>query len=403
MEGRASQPGEEAPRSARVAQRVLVVDDEAPMRRAMARVLAAAGFEVDEADDGADAARRASAGEYDVVVSDIMMPKMSGVELLRAIRQADLELPVVLVTGAPALESATKAIELGAYQYLTKPFDFAQLVQVVTRAVSLHRLALAKREAMNVLGSTLARAGDPAGLDVSLSSALGSLWMACQPILRAADRSLHAHEALLRSEERALPHPGAVLDAAERLGRLPELGRRVREAAAAAAGLDTARGDLFVNLHSRDLVDDSLLDPSAPLSRVASRVVLEVTERATLDDVPNVRERIAALRALGYRIAVDDLGAGYAGLTTFAALEPDVVKLDMSLVRDIDRSSTKQKVVRSMTKLSHEMGALVVAEGIETPAERDVTIALGCDLLQGYLFAKPGRPFPEFRWGPEAT
>lgn len=403
MVGRASQPGDEAPRSARLVQRVLVVDDEAPMRRAMARVLVASGFEVDEADDGAEAVRRVEGGEYDVVVSDIMMPRLSGVELLRAIRQSDLELPVVLVTGAPALESATKAIELGAYQYLTKPFDFAQLVQVVTKAVSLHRLALAKREAMNVLGSTLARAGDPAGLDVSLSRALETLWVACQPIVRAADRSLHGHEALLRTAETALPHPGAVLDAAERVGRLPELGRRVRQVAAATVELPSARGDLFVNLHARDLVDESLLDPTAPLSRVATRVVLEVTERSTLDEVPDVRARVAALRALGYRIAVDDLGAGYAGLTAFAALEPDVVKLDMSLVRDLDRSQTKQKVVKSMTRLSHEMGALVVAEGIETATERDTAVWLGCDLLQGYLFARPGRPFPEPSWGPESA
>ena len=100
------------------------------------------------------------------------------------------------------------------------------------------------------------------------------------------------------------------------------------------------------------------------------------------------------LRALGYRIAIDDLGAGYAGLTSFAQLEPEVVKVDMSLVRGIDRSPVKQKLVRSIIALCTELGIQLVAEGIETPAERDALIALGGDLCQGYLFAKPGRGFP---------
>jgi EAL domain-containing protein (putative c-di-GMP-specific phosphodiesterase class I) len=153
-----------------------------------------------------------------------------------------------------------------------------------------------------------------------------------------------------------------------------------------------------VNLHVTDLLDPELLSPYSPLAKIAPQVVLEITERSSLDRVPDVRSRIAALRDIGYRIAVDDLGAGYAGLTSFALLEPDFVKLDMSLVRGIDSNVTKQKVVRSMTSLCREMGMKVVAEGVETPPECDTLVALDCDLLQGFLFAKPGRPFPEVQW-----
>src|SRR3954468_21607980 len=104
--------------------------------------------------------------------------------------------------------------------------------------------------------------------------------------------------------------------------------------------------------------------------------------------------RMASLRAMGYRIAIDDLGACYAGLTSFAQLEPEVVKVDMSLVRGIDRSAVKQKLVRSIIALCTELGIHLIAEGIETPEERDMLVALGGDLCQGYLFAKPGRGFP---------
>ena len=105
----------------------------------------------------------------------------------------------------------------------------------------------------------------------------------------------------------------------------------------------------------------------------------------------DVQTRIARLREMGFRIAVDDLGAGYAGLTSFAQLEPEVVKLDMSLVRNVHSSAVKQKLVRSMTSLCSDMGIAVVAEGIEIIEERDVIIDLGCDLLQGYLYARPTR------------
>jgi EAL domain-containing protein (putative c-di-GMP-specific phosphodiesterase class I) len=155
---------------------------------------------------------------------------------------------------------------------------------------------------------------------------------------------------------------------------------------------------LFVNLHPLDLNDEELYSPKAPLSKFASKVVLEITERAPLVDVGNLPDHLKALRKMGYQIALDDLGAGYAGLTSLAQLQPEVVKLDMSLIRDVDKNVTKQRLVGSMTRLSEEMGMKVVVEGVETKEERDALLSLGCDLFQGYLFAKPGPPFPTVSW-----
>jgi len=97
-------------------------------------------------------------------------------------------------------------------------------------------------------------------------------------------------------------------------------------------------------------------------------------------------------------VAIDDLGAGYAGLSYFAQLTPEVVKIDIALVRDIHKEPVKRKLVGSLTSVCKELGMLVVAEGVETAAERDVVAELGCDLQQGYLFAKPGPPFPPVAW-----
>lgn len=101
---------------------------------------------------------------------------------------------------------------------------------------------------------------------------------------------------------------------------------------------------------------------------------------------------------MGFRIAIDDLGAGYAGSTSFAALEPEIVKLDMSLVRDVDSTPIKQKRITSMTSLCHDLGMVVVAERVETTAERDAAVERGCDLFQGYLFARPAGAFAPWEW-----
>jgi EAL domain-containing protein (putative c-di-GMP-specific phosphodiesterase class I) len=377
---------------------ILLVDDEPEALRAFERMLRGVGYQVEAFTSAREAIKRVSAGGVHVVVSDISMPEMTGVELLRTIRAYDADLPVVLVTGLPAIDSATDAVEYGAFKYIVKPFEPEVLRSAVERARKLYRLARMKREALKLLGSN-AISADRAGLESSFYSALDSMWMAFQPILRASDGSVFGYEALLRTEEPTLIRPDLVVDAAERLNALPTLGRKVRQLAAAAMSKASPDAALFLNLHPLDLADEELFDELAPLTQLASRVILEVTERAAIEEVDAVERRVSQLRERGFRIAVDDLGAGYAGLSSFALLEPEIVKLDVSLLRDIDQSPVKQKLVASMTALCKDMGFLVVAEGIETPAERDCVVSLGCDLLQGFLFARPGRPFPTASWG----
>ena len=377
---------------------VLVVDDEEAIRRAVSRLLQRHGFEVESAGDGEEAREVLERGKTDVVVCDIAMPRMDGMTFLKHVSRRDLDIPVILMTGAPSLDTAIEAIEYGAFHYLTKPFESEDLRRTVVRAAHLRRMAKLKAQALALSGLPGSRAGDLGSLEASFDRALASLWMAYQPIMRAEDRTVVGYEALMRSDDPGLPHPGAVLDAAERLARLPELGQLIRERATAPMLADEQRGLLFLNLHPRDLVDEHLVSRTAPLTALASRTVLEVTERASLDNLSDVRRRVERLRSLGFRIAVDDLGAGYAGLTSFASLEPDYVKFDMSLVRGLDRDPVRQKLMRSMNDLCVEMNIQTVAEGIETPAERDAVIDTGCHLLQGYLIAKPGRPFPDAAW-----
>jgi EAL domain-containing protein (putative c-di-GMP-specific phosphodiesterase class I) len=150
-----------------------------------------------------------------------------------------------------------------------------------------------------------------------------------------------------------------------------------------------------VNIVPNDLNDPELADPGSPLSAHAHRVVLEVTERSQLDAAAGARVR--AVRQLGYRLAVDDLGAGYSGLSSIMQLEPDFVKLDRSLVRELHESTARRTIVESLLALSRSMGTIVVAEGVELREEAEVLWELGVPLTQGYFF---GRPQRELRWAP---
>ncbi len=374
--------------------RVLVVDDDPAILRAYQKILAARGCHVDTATNGREGLVLMASVPFDVIVSDVSMPEMGGLEFLREVRRHDLDVPVILTTGEPALDSAVRAVEYGAFRYLVKPVEPKLLDESLQRAVRLHRMARLKRQALELAGVTSKTLGDRASLEARFASTLERLWMACQPVVSWKERRVYGYEALLRSGEPSLPSPPEILDAAERLGRVSDLGRLIRRKIAEEAAQAPPEPKFFVNLHASDLNDDDLFDPAAPLSRIADRVVLEITERASLDIVKNVDQRVKKLRDLGFVLAIDDLGSGYAGLTSFTLLEPTVAKLDMSLIRGIDAQPRKQTIVRSMVRLCEELDILVVAEGVEKPEERDTLAALGCDLLQGYLFARPGRGLP---------
>jgi EAL domain-containing protein (putative c-di-GMP-specific phosphodiesterase class I) len=376
--------------------RILLVDDDDDVARSIARALRINGFDVVTASGGEQAAVRLKDGAYDAVISDISMPGMTGIDLLRVVRQTDLDVPVVLMTGRPTIESATRAIQLGVIGYLIKPVEIGELAATAERAVQLNRLARIKREALEYLNSTGDWIGDRAGLEVQFASACETLWMAYQPIVSWSRKEVIAYEALVRPIHPALPHPGALIGAAERLGRLHQLGRQLRDNVAATVSKASAAEvpQVFVNIHGHDLTDEHLLAGDSPLSRMASRVVLEITERAALEGITDLGARMGRLRKLGFRIAVDDLGAGYSGLTSFAQLQPDLVKIDMSLVRNVDQEPTKERLIRSLAVLGQEMNIGVVCEGVETAAEREALVRVGCDLFQGYHFARPARPFP---------
>lgn len=371
---------------------VLVVDDDCAVRSSFVRVLRHDGYDVLTAGSGTEALRMVTERQPDVVVSDIAMPGVDGVAFLRAVRSLHPDIPVIFATGVPTLDSAIEAIEGHVDAYLRKPVAPWALRLAVRRAEHRSRQRsfdsqLSALCAPPEQGTTPADTWvvAPAEGDI-FERALNSIRLDYQPIVRSRDGEIHGYEALLRSEWMSPPE---LVELASRVGQIHRLGRRVRKMAAARFVAEPSDALLFINLHPHDLSDDELLDPDSILSKIASRVVLEVTEYASLEGIPQLQSRLSSLRALGFRIALDDLGDRHANLGAITLLEPDLIKLSMSLVRNIHRERTKRALVGSLVGAARELGAEIVAEGVESDQELEVLIRLGVDFLQGYLFARP--------------
>jgi EAL domain-containing protein (putative c-di-GMP-specific phosphodiesterase class I) len=358
---------------------VLVVDDDELHLRTLTRSLELEQLTVHRAKNAAEALQLLDRRAVDVVVSDIGLGDVTGIDLLREIQNRTPDMAVILVTAAPGVDTAAAAVELGAFRYLQKPVAHDALVRAVFAATERRRDDRTSSSRMAVASS--------------FQKAIGSLWMAYQPIVRSNDASEYACEALLRCSAQGFTSPPDFLDAARVAGETQRLGRTIRAEVAASIARAPEHMTFFVNLQASDLADDILYDESDPLSAHASRVILELTERASLDKIDDLTGRLRRLRALGYRVAIDDLGAGYSSLATFAVVAPDIVKLDMSLIRGIHQDETKRRVVHAMVRLCHELCMRVVAEGVETGDERAVVEDLGCDYLQGYLFGRPERRY----------
>lgn len=214
---------------------------------------------------------------------------------------------------------------------------------------------------------------------------------AYQPIVELSTQQIYAHEALVRGPNgesawsvlsRVNDDNRYAFDQACRVGAIK---------GAAALGL---QGHLSINflpnaVYRPEACIQSTFDAAERYGFPTERIIFEVTEGEQITDRPHLVNIFREYRRFGFQTAIDDFGAGYAGLNLLAEYQPHIVKIDMDLVRDIDTSSAKQAIVRGIVAICRDLDVKVLAEGIETAAERECLRGAGIDLMQGYLFAEP--------------
>jgi EAL domain-containing protein (putative c-di-GMP-specific phosphodiesterase class I)/GGDEF domain-containing protein len=214
------------------------------------------------------------------------------------------------------------------------------------------------------------------------------------PIVVTETKEIVGYEALARGVLRSLRSPEVMFDVAAEADLVWELSRLCRSRA--IEGIDARlKGNelLFINVDPHDFNDPAFDEMEITNPK---RVVIEITERTAIKDYPKFRDRLKAFRDRGFRFAVDDAGSGYAGLGSIANLEPDFIKLDISLINAIDTNFIKQNLVETMVKFANDHGAMVIAEGVERAEEFATVKDLGVHLVQGFYLHRPSH-------GPPAT
>jgi EAL domain-containing protein (putative c-di-GMP-specific phosphodiesterase class I) len=221
---------------------------------------------------------------------------------------------------------------------------------------------------------------------------------AFQPIVDINAGAVFAYEALVRGAngESANAVLSQIDDA--RKYQFDQHCRQVAIASAAALRLETFLSINFMPnaVYRPEVCIRSTLDAAQEHGFPIERIIFETVEGEHLADRTHLVEIFRAYKKFGFLTAIDDFGAGYSGLALLVDFQPDIIKLDMGLLRGIDTDSVRQRIVRGVLSICSDLGIRVVAEGIETRGERDFFVAHGVSLMQGYFFAKPGfKSIPE--------
>lgn len=246
-----------------------------------------------------------------------------------------------------------------------------------------------------------------AALDSAVAGRSGQLRLVFQPKVDLAGGACIGAEALLRwtHPEEGDISPAEFIPIIERTGSIRAITNWVLETAMrqlAAWRADGLELQVAVNVSAVNLVEPDfcirVLDGLHRYGLPVSSLSLEITESALMQNPKIAHAALRALSAAGVRLAIDDFGTGYSSLAYLQSLPAQVVKIDQSFVRDIESEARKLALVEAMTKLSHDMGHRVVAEGVETEEVARLLRAAGCDEAQGYYFARPLAPAAFVEW-----
>jgi diguanylate cyclase (GGDEF)-like protein len=237
-------------------------------------------------------------------------------------------------------------------------------------------------------------------IDTELRRAIGrdELVLHYQPIVDLASGLVTGAEAVVRwrHPERGLLAPGEFIDVAERSGLIVELGEWVLRAAARQLAAWDAQGlgglALAVNVSGRQIkrgvLQAQVTQALAEAGIGAERLEIEITEHTLVEDVEANVAALNALRGMGMRIGIDDFGTGLSSLAYLKRLPIDKLKIDRSFVRELPHASDDTAIVSAIVSMARALGLAVVAEGVETVAQRDWLARLGCDLAQGFFYSR---------------
>lgn len=370
---------------------ILVVAPSEQGRDSIVTLLSTHGHEVESCEDPDQAVGRLEEREFPVVVLSAAEGEAGSVGcLLNWIGVRHPSTGVVVLSPPEAGQRAIGFANSGAIALVHTPVVEAELVRATARAARSHQVReLARRRQEDLY----VRRRHLDALSRVFENGVQQMNLVYQPIIRASTGCVLAYEALLRTSTMRLRGARPLVHLADRLGRQAELDDRVRTLVSRLFEETTQHRTIFVNLDLGELTRGLIGTSEDPLRPYANRVVLEFDSDAPLPELPAVGETLRRARDCGYRFAAGSIAGTVGGLSRLRLLEPEVYKLGAAVVQGSDLDELKRAHIARLVELAHAEGALVVAQGIERPEEREVAAGLGCDLLQGYLLGLPREEF----------
>ncbi len=374
--------------------RVLLIDDNREVLTEMASVIESEpGFEVVATTRAGEAVGLAMLHQPHVALVDWRMPG-GGVDVVNGIRDRS---PATRVLGMSVLrhpQIVMAMLRAGATGFIAKPAGADDLIASV-RAAANGQMSLAPEFSGPVLEQLIIdlqdreRAADERTIMRDRVQAImrGPVAMAYQPIIALADNAPIAVEALARFATEPPRMANVWFREAARCGLIVDLDMVTMTKALEALEWLPHDVSLHINLAPETLFagrGTELLDLVEP-----ERVVVEITEHSDIEDYGHLNRALAPLRERGVKLAVDDVGAGFSSLRHVLVLEPDMIKLDVSLCRGIDSNGVRRALARALTAFGQEVDKMVVAEGVETESELEALLELGVTHAQGYLLGRP--------------
>ena len=374
-------------------QRLLVIDDDPDMCALVAHAATAAGLEATASTDF-EQFKAGLTPDTDVVVIDLMMPKVDGIEVIRYLSDRGHRAEVVLISGfdKKVLNVASQlasTLGLDVRASLQKPLNVGQLRDVLAKRGDGRRQARA------------AAADSSDGRDVdSLRQALArnELLVHYQPQFRVKDRALAGYEALVRWQHPSLGllPAAAFVQAFEASGLIEEMTwvvlRRVLADRRKRSG-EAARVPVSVNMSAlllRDLaLPEKLHAVIAELGGQPQDIQLEITESGLLRELHTALDILARIRLKQIQLSIDDFGTGYAMMHQLRRIPARELKLDMAFVQSMLTDESADIILKKTLELAHDLDMSVVAEGVESAEQLARLAQYGCDVAQGYLLGRP--------------
>ena len=378
--------------------RIEVADDDHTVRESLGVLFAAEpGFQVvGAASDAGEAIRIADRSHPDVAVLDVRMPGGGGEAAASGIRKCSPKTRIVALSAYEDMAIVAQMVRAGVDAYLVKGAHSEEIVSTVRRVVTGQGTVSPEVAAgvLHELGVHLEREQRSDDADRRVRRRITTilereaLSMVFQPIADLRSGRVVGLESLARFRADLAAGPDDAFSAAWHVGRGPQL--ELLGARAALGEIDRIPPHAYIGVN---LSPATLLSPLARetlAAMPAHRVVVEVTEHAPVEDYASLVRVLDRLRDNGIRLAVDDAGAGFASLRHILQLQPDLIKLDVSITRSIDADRSRRAMAAALISFAREMGASIVAEGIETSAELDALRSLGVPYGQGYFLEPPG-------------